>query len=92
MVSQFYWEALWRLAGHTLWVDSISCQRGGNLTVSPSGQRRFSDWNWTDIGWRKGFSSSSGSSSLSLSKLGDTGLRLWVVGSGTRHKHLDAGV
>ena len=86
MVSQFYCEALWRLAGHTLWVDSSSCQRGGNMTVSPSGQRRFSDWNWTDTGWRKGFSSSSGSSSLSLNKLGDTGLYLWVGGSETLHK------
>ena len=92
VVSQFYCGALWRLAGHTLWVDSSSCQRHGNMTVSPSGQRRFSDWNWTDTGWRKGFSSSSGSSSLSLNKWGDTGLCLWVEGSETLHKHLDAGL
>lgn len=34
---------------------------GGNPLVSHSGERRFSDWNQADTGWRKGFPSDSGS-------------------------------
>lgn len=62
----------WRLEGPAGGGGQLSA--GGKPHVSHSGKRRFSDWNWADTGWRKGFPSDSGSHSLGLITLEDTGL------------------